>query len=99
MDELLALLRAQGVTRLVDVRSFPRSTRFPHFNADQLPTALAPAGIGYMHVPELGGRRRPRPDSPNRAWRNEAFRGYADHMQTPTFAAGLDRLVALASGE
>jgi uncharacterized protein (DUF488 family) len=96
-EALVALLRAHGITWLVDVRAHPGSRRFPHFDRDRLAAELPAAGIGYTHVPELGGRRRPRADSPNRAWRNEAFRGYADHMQTPAFASGLDRLLALAT--
>lgn len=96
LAELIDLLRAHGVTRLVDVRSFPRSRRNPDFNVDALPAALALHGIAHTHLPELGGRRKPSPDSDNLAWRNESFRGYADHMRTPVFATGLDRLLELA---
>lgn len=99
LAEFLALLRAHGITRLVDVRAYPRSRRNPAFDLDALPQALAAAGIAHTHLRALGGRRRPRPDSANRAWRNEAFRGYADHMQTQEFHAGLDRLLALAAAD
>jgi uncharacterized protein (DUF488 family) len=74
----------------------PRSRHNPQFNRDALPEALAAAGIGYRHLPGLGGLRRTRPDSPNMAWRNTSFRGFADYMQTPEFIAGLDELLGLA---
>jgi uncharacterized protein (DUF488 family) len=99
LDELLALLRSHGVSVLADVRAFPRSRRNPQFNIDTLPAALAAAGIGYRHFPALGGRRKARPDSPNMAWREPGFRGFADHMGTPAFAAGLAALTALGAGE
>jgi len=97
LDEFTGLLAAHGVRSLVDVRTYPGSRRFPHFNQEALAAGLAEAGIAYTHLPELGGRRRPRPDSHNTAWRNDAFRGYADYMETPEFAAGLDRLLAIAA--
>jgi len=96
MEEFLELLKASGIRALADVRQFPGSRRFPHFNRDQLPEALAAAGIDYVHFPELGGRRRTRADSPNTAWRNEAFRGYADYMDTAAFQSGIERLLQLA---
>jgi len=92
-EELLALLAGHGVTTLVDVRRYPASRRHPQFSRDALAAALAGAGMEYVHEPDLGGRRAPRPDSPHTAWRVEAFRGYADHMETPQFQAALDRLV------
>ena len=94
-DELVALLSANGVNVLADVRTVPRSRRNPQFNADSLRTALAARGIRYAHVAKLGGLRHARKDSRNTAWRNESFRGYADYMQTPDFEAGLDELHAL----
>jgi uncharacterized protein (DUF488 family) len=97
--ELLALLGAHGVERVVDVRRFPASRRHPHFSRDPLAAALAAAGIAYLHEPDLGGRRTPRPDSPHTAWRVAAFRGYADYMETPEFGAALARLVRLAEAE
>lgn len=93
LDELLALLRAHGVERLVDIRRYPGSRRLPHFSRDSLAGALP----DYIHMPELGGRRKSLPDSPNDGWRNEQFRAYADYMATPEFRAAIDRLVALAS--
>lgn len=91
--ELLALLGEAGVRVLVDVRRFPGSRRHPQFSRDALAQALAEAGIEYVHEPGLGGRRAPRPGSPHVAWRVEAFRGYADHMETPEFAQALERLM------
>lgn len=99
LEDFIALLQAHGVTRLADVRSYPGSRRFPHFNAEALARALPAAGIGYVPLKELGGRRRPLPDSPNTGWRGEGFRGYADYMGTPAFAAGMERLLGLAAGE
>lgn len=96
-EQLLDLLKQNGIEHIADVRRFPGSRRFPQFNEGPLREALAAAGIGYTHIVELGGRRPARPDSPNTAWRNASFRGYADHMGTPDFRAGIDRLVALAS--
>jgi len=97
LEEFLALLAENRIASLADVRQFPGSRRYPHFNAERLSPALAAAGIEYVHFLELGGRRRPRPDSPNTAWRHEAFRGYADHMMTDAFRDGIARLLAAAA--
>ena len=99
IDEFVALLQAHGVQRVVDVRTVPRSRRNPQFGQDVLPGSLQGAGIGYVHLPGLGGLRRARPDSPNAGWRNASFRGYADYMQTPQFAAALERALELAGRE
>jgi uncharacterized protein (DUF488 family) len=96
LAELIALLEHHGVRAVADVRRFPRSRKYPHFNDDALASSLPAAGLGYLLLPALGGRRRPAADSVNVGWRNEGFRGYADHMQTAAFAEGLARLVALA---
>ncbi|HXU62218.1 MAG TPA: DUF488 domain-containing protein [Polyangia bacterium] len=96
LDDLVALLGAFGVKTLVDIRTVPRSRHNPQFNTDTLGASLAPHGIAYAHLAALGGLRKPRPDSPNGAWRNESFRGYADHMQTEAFTHGLGELIALA---
>jgi uncharacterized protein (DUF488 family) len=95
-QELVELLRAHGVGMLADIRTVPRSRTNPQFNRDTLPRTLAAAGLGYAHLPRLGGLRRPRPDSPNGAWRNTSFRGYADYMLTEDFAQGLEELRRLA---
>ena len=97
--EFVDLLRQHGVTHLMDVRTVPRSRRVPWTSVDMLPGILAAAGIAHSHSPDLGGLRKPRPDSPNAAWRNLSFRGYADHMQTRLFERALDALVALAQRE
>ena len=99
LEELAELLRGAGVTLVVDVRRFPGSRRHPQFGRERLAAGLATAGIGYRHEPALGGRRPPRSDSPNTAWRNEQLRGYADHMASAEFAAGLAALQATAAAQ
>ncbi|HUL73734.1 MAG TPA: DUF488 domain-containing protein [Vicinamibacterales bacterium] len=96
IEDFIALLTEYGIESLADVRQFPGSRRYPQFGQRALDESLSRAGIAYEHVPELGGRRRPRPDSPNTAWRHEAFRGYADYMMTDQFRAGVVRLLDLA---
>jgi uncharacterized protein (DUF488 family) len=98
IEELLALLAEHGIRVLVDVRRYPASRRHPQFSRDALAASLAAAGIEYVHEPDLGGRRAARPDSPHTAWRVEAFRGYADHMETPAFNTALERLIRRAAG-
>ena len=97
IDAFLALLAREGIAHVADVRAIPASRRHPHFNRDALAAALAERGVGYSHHPDLGGRRAPRRDSPNAAWRNSGFRGYADYMQTPEFGAALERLLEIAA--
>jgi uncharacterized protein (DUF488 family) len=92
IEDFVALLTAHEISRLVDVRTVPRSRTNPQFNKDTLPASLKKAKIVYAHVAELGGLRKPKPNSQNAAWRNLSFRGYADHMQTEEFARGLDKL-------
>lgn len=99
LAEFVELLTAQGVERLLDVRTVPRSRHNPQYNGETLAPALAEAGIAYEHVAGLGGFRRTHADSPNAGWRNLSFRGYADYMQSAAFAAELERLMALASQE
>ena len=96
IDEFIEILHSHGVTRIADVRRFPGSRKFPQFNPAELVPSLAAAGIAYTPMPSLGGRRKPLPDTPHAAWRNEAFRGYADYMDTPEFAAAADELAAVA---
>ncbi|HWB58284.1 MAG TPA: DUF488 domain-containing protein [Chthoniobacteraceae bacterium] len=97
IEEFIGLLKAHRIETLADVRHFPGSKRYPHFGKEALAGALRGAGIDYQHFPELGGRRKVLADSHNTAWRNEAFRGYADYMETPEFAAGIARLREVAS--
>jgi len=98
-DAFVALLERHGVRRVADVRRFPGSRRHPQFGADALASGLAARGIGYAHLEALGGRRSVAPGSPNGGWENAAFRGYADHMATASFAAGLAELEALAAAQ
>ena len=88
-DEFLALLAAHRIESIADVRRFAGSRKHPHFSQDAFGVELPRIGIDYLPLPELGGRRRPRADSPNTVWRNESFRGYADYMETPAFSAGV----------
>ena len=97
--EFVALLDGHGVRNLVDVRTIPRSRHNPQFNGDALAATLAAAGIGYVQMRSLGGLRRAKPDSLNAGWRNVSFRGYADYMQTPEFAAAVDELIAVARSQ
>jgi uncharacterized protein (DUF488 family) len=98
LEEFLELLSANTIAAVADVRRYPGSRRWPHFAREPLGLALEGRGILYRWMPELGGRRAPTEDSPNTAWRNPAFRGYADYMATDAFAEGLDQLVNLACG-
>ena len=96
IDYFIAALKANDIKLLADVRMLPGSKRYPQFNKDALGYSLKKIGIRYEHFPELGGRRKPKADSPNTAWRNDAFRGYADYMETEEFRKGIDRLGNLA---
>jgi uncharacterized protein (DUF488 family) len=95
LESFIGLLQAYGIERLADIRTIPRSRRNPQFNADTLPVELAKQGIEYQPMPELGGLRHARKDSPNMGWRNDSFRGYADYMQTAAFAEAVEILVKL----
>ena len=99
LEEFLGLLEREGVTHVVDVRAFPASRRYPHFNGPDLEKSLAAAGITYSHAPELGGRRTAKKDSRNIQWRNEGFRAYADYMETPRFSSAVEDLLRLAGLE
>jgi uncharacterized protein (DUF488 family) len=92
-DELVALLREHRLSRLADVRRYPCSRRHPHFSRESLEQTLPASGITYLHFEDLGGRRRPEPDSPNGAWQNDQFRAYADYMGTAPFHSAADRLL------
>ena len=96
LADFIELLTDNRIEALADVRSYPGSRRYPHFNAGVMAEALAEKGIEYVPFKQLGGRRRSRPDSPNPVWRNEAFRGYADYMETGEFRDGIDELLELA---
>jgi uncharacterized protein (DUF488 family) len=94
-DEFLALLREHEIELLADIRRYPGSKRYPHFASSAMAVWLPENGIRYVHMPELGGRRKPLPDSPNTAWRNEQFRAYADYMATDEFRSAIDALVTM----
>ena len=96
-EEFNEILVAHKIAALVDVRSFPGSRRYPQFNKAELARALESVGILYSHLPKLGGRRRPSPESKNTAWQNASFRAYADHMESEEFKQGTDLLVELAA--
>lgn len=98
IDEFLELLTAHGIRTVVDVRTVPRSRTNPQFNRDTLPKSLAQLGIGYVHIPELGGLRGRAAGietSPNTIWQNESFRNYADYAMTGPFMAGLRKLTEI----
>jgi uncharacterized protein (DUF488 family) len=100
LDEFVDLLRLPGVDLVVDVRTIPRSRTNPDYNRDALPASLAPSGIGYEHVAELGGLRgkaRQVPDTVNAFWQNKSFHNYADYALSDRFGQGLSHLVALGS--
>jgi uncharacterized protein (DUF488 family) len=97
LEEFIGLLQAHAVSHVVDVRTVPRSRHNPQFNKDSLPDQLKKSGVGYVHMPGLGGLRHAKRDSPNLGWRNASFRGYADYMQTSECAESLEELIQLAS--
>lgn len=97
IEAFLGLLSATRIATIADVRSFPGSRKYPQYGKEALTTTLAAHGIGYDWLPALGGRRRASPDSPNTAWRNASFRGYADYMSRPEFTQGLDQLIQRAT--
>jgi uncharacterized protein (DUF488 family) len=99
LEEFIHLLQVHGAACVVDVRTVPRSRHNPQFNQDSFPQSLKEAGLGYVHMPGLGGLRHAKSDSPNMGWRNASFRGFADYMQTPEFAQSLQELILLANQE
>ena len=96
LETFIHLLQTYDVKQVVDVRTVPRSRHNPQFNHETLPDDLKAIGIGYLHMPGLGGLRRPRPDSANMGWRNASFRGFADYMETAEFENHLSKLIKLA---
>lgn len=96
LEELVVLLQAYGVRLVVDIRSTPRSRHNPQFNQENLSADLKESGIGYVQLNQLGGLRHPKPDSQNKGWRNESFRGFADYMQTPEFEDVINGVIKLA---
>jgi uncharacterized protein (DUF488 family) len=96
LNTIMAQLARYQVEAVADVRRFPGSRSQPQYAQAALRSALAGNGIAYRWIVALGGRRRPRPDSPNIVWRNASFRGYADHIASREFAEGLDELLEIA---
>jgi uncharacterized protein (DUF488 family) len=97
LDKFIAMLTSFQIELLVDIRSFPGSRRYPHFNREALSVSLPANNIEYFHLVELGGRRKPKKDSKYIAWRVEAFRGYADYMETEAFEKAIHTLEVLAN--
>jgi len=95
-EEFIAILSSFSIEVLVDIRSYPGSRKYPHFNKEHLQKILPEHKIIYQHFPQLGGRRKVVKDSKNNAWRNDAFRGYADYMQTEEYKKGIADLEAVA---
>jgi uncharacterized protein (DUF488 family) len=98
-DEFASMLTAFQIHHVIDIRRFASSKRFPQYNKELLALALSNMGIQYSHMEALGGRRNPRPDSQNTAWRVKGFRGYADYMETDEFKAAITKLEKLAIRE
>lgn len=98
IDEFVRALASHGIEAIADVRRHPGSRRVPQFGSSELSRALETAGVAYEWMPSLGGRRRTTSASPNTGWRNDSFRGYADHLATEEFAAGLNELLTVANG-
>jgi len=96
LDVFIKMLEPFNIRVLADIRRFPGSRKYPQFNQDPLAAALQNAGIRYVHLEDLGGRRKARPDSENSRWRNEAFRGYADYMETDPFKTSIRLLETMA---
>src|SRR5687768_16546660 len=97
LDEFLALLVVHEIAQVADVRTVPKSSRHPHFESRALGRSLPERGVAYAHLPHLGGWRHAQADSPNDAWRNSSFRGYADYAMGEEFARGLAQLRQLAA--
>jgi uncharacterized protein (DUF488 family) len=96
LEEFVAMLHSFNIELIADIRSYPGSRKFPQFNKEALEVSLLQNNIQYVHVKELGGRRKADPDSKNTAWRHVAFRSYADYMETPPFKDGIKTLEQIA---
>jgi uncharacterized protein (DUF488 family) len=99
IEEFIDIVTSHGIARIADVRRFAGSRKFPQFNPDALAQSLTDAGVAYTPMPELGGRRKALKNTPHTAWRSEAFRGYADYMDTPEFRAAAESLAAIARSD
>lgn len=99
IEDLVAMLQSFGIAVVVDVRSYPGSRRYPQFNKEALDISLGKNNIRYFHIKDLGGRRKSNPESKNTKWRNDAFRGFADYMETDSFKKGVEQLQSLATSQ
>lgn len=99
IEEFIAILQSFQIERIVDIRMYPGSRRYPHFSKEALKASMPESHVKYCHMVELGGRRKAKPDSKNTAWRLAAFRGYADYMETDAFQDGIQKLEDIASKE
>lgn len=99
LEEFIALLKAHDIKRIIDIRTIPKSRKFPWFNKDHLKQVLQQEKINYLHLEELGGLRHAEKNSINQGWHNASFRGYADYMQTPAFFSALKKLNSLIKGK
>jgi len=99
LDEFINMLQSFQIKCIVDVRSYPGSKRYPHYNKEALDVSLIENDIKYIHIKELGGRRKTRPDSINMGWRHASFRGYADYMETESFNKSIMKLENIACKE
>ena len=97
IEEFIEALHANQIATLIDVRQFPGSRKYPQYGKAALSESLTKESIDYIHIVELGGRRKPNPNSENTLWRNESFRAYADYMETKEFEAGIDRAIKFAT--
>ncbi len=97
LEEFVEWLKAHKIEALVDIRRYPGSRKYPHFNKESLEGSLPKNGILYYHFEQLGGRRKAKPDSVNQVWRHPSFRGYADYMETAEFRDVINELKAIAS--
>jgi uncharacterized protein (DUF488 family) len=96
LEEFIRLLSSFKIELVADVRSFPGSRKFPQYNKESLMQTLPRAGLIYQHFPGLGGRRKTLKDSKNIAWKSEAFRGFADYMDSDIFEAEIVQLQEIA---
>ena len=95
-EQFVEMLQSFSIEVLVDIRTYPGSNRYPHFNKENLEASLSENNIEYIHLKSLGGRRQPKPDSKNTAWKNAGFRGYADYMETNEFISAIQQLEEIA---
>lgn len=96
LEKFVAMLHSFNIELIADIRPYPGSRKFPQFNKEALEISLPQNNIQYLHLKELGGRRKANPDSKNTAWRHVAFRSYADYMETPAFKDGIKTLEQIA---